>query len=368
MARTPRKYPKPNLRKRGENYELRWYWSGKLYEIRLGAIKKADAEVIRDAMAVAFAGAADFPEEVKAEPALKRYLALQQGITEESSDETLIAAYVAHLNAQNPDSQWHTVVNYHLKKALSKIGTLQNATTRELQLYLDAYAVDTSGATSNRAHTALSGFYSFLRKMGHHPKNFKPLESITKKREAPPPDGIVIWEANEIKQLLEAADTRRDGIAVWIAVLAGLRRSEIARLRWEDISTTAIMIQKSKTGKKRDVPLSKLLKQKLRSVQKKSGKIVPWPDARNGWVAAAKKMVERYLPRALPKIDAKHPEKFGWNAFRHTFASRHAQAGMSLDVIAAWLGDSPKVCKEHYARYVPANMRDTRIDAADPKM
>ena len=368
MARTPRKYPKPNLRKRGDCYELRWYWAQKLYEIRLGSIKKADAEVIRDAVAVAFAGAGDFPEEVKAEPALKRYIALQAGITSESSDASLIAAYTAHLNAQNPDSSWHSIVRIHLNRALSKIGTVQNATTRELQIYLDAYAVETSGATSNRTHTALSGFYSFLRKMGHHPKNFKPLEDIKKKRETPPPDGIVIWEANEIKQLLEAADTRRDGIAVWIAVLAGLRRSEIARLRWEDIFENHLTIQKSKTGKKRDVPLSTLLKAKLQPLRKKSGKIVPWPDTYGGWLSASRKLVEIYLPRDLPAIKEKHPEKFGWNAFRHTFASRHAQAGMSLDVIAAWLGDSPKVCKEHYARYVPANMRDTRIDAADPKM
>ncbi len=163
MARTPRKHPKPNLRKRGDYYELRWYWAGKLYEIRLGNIKKQDAEVIRDAMAVAFAGAADFPEEVKAEPALKRYLALQAGITSESSDATLIAMYVAHLHAQNPESIWYNVVKYHLNSALSKIGTLQNATTRDLQTYLDAYAVQTSGATSNRARTALSGFFKYLR-------------------------------------------------------------------------------------------------------------------------------------------------------------------------------------------------------------
>ncbi len=368
MARIPRKHPKPNLRKRGTCYEIRWYWAGKLFELRLGNIKKQQAEVIRDATAVALAEAGDFPEEVKAEPALKRYLVLQAGIASESSDATLIHMYTAHLKAQSPDSQWHTVVRYHLNAALAKIGSLQNATTRELQLYLDAYAIETSGATSNRAHTALSGFYSFLRKMGHPPKTFKPLESVTKKRETRPPDGIVIWEEDEVKKLLEAADTRRDGIAVWIAILAGLRRSEIARLRWEDIADTAIVVQKSKTGKKRLVPLSARLAEKLKPLRKNSGKIVPWPDAHHGWIAAAKKLTDIYLPRELPEIDEKHPEKFGWNPFRHTFASRHAQAGTPIDVIAAWLGDSPKVCKEHYARYVPANMRDTRIDAADPEL
>ncbi len=76
-------------------------------------------------------------------------------------------------------------------------------------------------------------------------------------------------------------------------------------------------------------------------------------------------MIEEYLPKLLPALHKKHPEKFGWNPFRHTFASRLAQSGLSLDIISAWLGDSPKGCKEHYARYVPKNKRDKRIDAVD---
>ncbi len=366
MARIPRKYPKPNIRKRGECFEIRWFWKGKSYEIRLGNIPKNEAEIIRDATAVALAGSDDFPEQIRAEPALKRYLALRAGITEDTSDEILVSNYTNHLKAQNPESKWYNVVRHHLNKAMNRMGTLQHATTRDLQLYLDAYAIETSGATSNRAHTALSGFFSYLRKMGHHPKMFNPLEGVTKKREMPPPGGIVIWEPKEVKRLLKVADKRRDGIAVWIAILAGLRRSEIARLEWGDISSSYITVQKSKTGKKRLVPLSSLLAKKLQTSRKATGKVVPWPDAYYGWLAAAKKMVEIYLPRELPAVHKKHPEKFGWNPFRHTFASRHAQNGLSLDIIAAWLGDSPKVCKEHYARYVPANLRDTRIDAADP--
>ena len=368
MARTPRKYPKPNLRLRGTHYELRWYWAGKLYEIRLGAISQQRAELIRNATALALADAGDFPEEIKAEPTLKRYLAIQNGIDANSTDAALIANYLAHLKAQNPDSLWPGVVKGHLQRALEQIGTLQDATTRDLQIFLDALAIDTSGATSNRAHTALSGFFTFLRKMGHLPKNYKPLEHVGKKREERPADGIIIWEKNEIPLLFKAADKRRDGIAIWVALLAGLRRAEIARLEWTDISESYITVQKSKTGKKRLVPLSKLLAQRLAKEKRKGRKVVPWPDAYYGWLSAAKKLLDIYLPRELPKIHAKHPEKFNWNPFRHTFASRHAQAGLSLDIIAAWMGDSPKVCKEHYARYVPKNKRDTRIDDADPKL
>lgn len=365
MARTPRKHPKPNLRLRNKHYELRWYWAGKLYEIRLGAISKQRATVIRDATAVALADAAEFPDEIKAEPTLKRYLAQQAGINANSTDDILSAHYIAHLKAQNQNSLWPGIVKGHLKRALDRIGALQDATSREIQMFLDALALETSPSTSNRARTALSGFFTFLRKMGHLPKNYKPMENVTKKREETPPHGIVIWEKNEIPALLTASDTRRDGIAIWIAILSGLRRGEIARLEWTDVSETIITVQKSKTGKKRLVPLSKRLAERLSREKKRSKKIVPWPDAYHGWISAAKKLVDIYLPRALPAIYKRHPEKFSWNPFRHTFASRHAQAGLSLDIIAAWLGDSPKVCKEHYARHVPANMRDSRIDIVD---
>lgn len=182
MARTPRKHPKPNLRERNGRYELRWYWKGSLYEIRLGGIPKHNAIIIRDATAVALAGAASFPEEIANEPTLKRFLELQEGITADDSDTSLIATYILHLKAQNPASSWPAIVKGHLQRALEHIGTIQNATARELQTFLDALALKTSGATSNRAHTALSGFFTFLRTTGHHPKNFKPLGNISKKK------------------------------------------------------------------------------------------------------------------------------------------------------------------------------------------
>ena len=92
------------------------------------------------------------------------------------------------------------------------------------------------------------------------------MDGIQQVREHRGEDGIIIWETNEVKRLLKAADKRKDGIAVWIAILAGLRRSEIARLKWEDVSEAYIIIRKSKTGVKRQVPLSDALAKRLNRV------------------------------------------------------------------------------------------------------
>ncbi|MCD7897649.1 MAG: hypothetical protein LUG50_13400 [Planctomycetaceae bacterium] len=55
-------------------------------------------------------------------------------------------------------------------------------------------------------------------------------------------------------------------------------------------------------------------------------------------------------------------ERIGWNSFRHTFGSLLAQSGVSLDKICAWMGNTPEVCRRHYARFIPRDRRDSEID------
>lgn len=55
-------------------------------------------------------------------------------------------------------------------------------------------------------------------------------------------------------------------------------------------------------------------------------------------------------------------ERIGWNAFRHTFATLRAQAGVTLDKISSWMGNTPDVCRRHYAQFQPRNVHDDEID------
>jgi hypothetical protein len=73
------------------------------------------------------------------------------------------------------------------------------------------------------------------------------------------------------------------------------------------------------------------------------------------------------LARKIRKINAasENPipeERIGWNSFRHTFGSLLAQAGVSLDKICSWMGNTPEVCRRHYAQFVPRGSRDDEID------
>lgn len=396
MARPQRKSPKPYIRHLGNSWKLRWSVQGEKrqeYQITLGDISKEKAELICAATAAAFDNRADFPDEVRDNPVIKRWVAISNDLEADVSDMALIDKYIAHKCA-NCSSDWPRTVKMHLKNAAKYIGTIQHATTRQLNEFLDHIAIKNSPATRNRAQASLSGFFNWLRKTGYMPKSYNPLEGIKQAREERPEDGIIIWEINEVRKLLRRARRRKDGIAIWIGILAGLRRGEIARLRWRHITESYIIVEKSKTGRKRQVPMSPLLyaelikskenprifgeknmteraekhEQKRIEAYRKTGLVVPWPESNGGWETAARRMVDIHLPNLFPKLHKESPEKFNWNPFRHTFASRHAQNGVPLDVIAAWLGDSPKVCKEHYARYVPKKLRDTRIDSADEKL
>lgn len=55
-------------------------------------------------------------------------------------------------------------------------------------------------------------------------------------------------------------------------------------------------------------------------------------------------------------------ERVGWNAFRHTFGSLLAQAGVSPNKITSWMGNSENVFWKHYGNMVPRDRHDEDID------
>ena len=39
-----------------------------------------------------------------------------------------------------------------------------------------------------------------------------------------------------------------------------------------------------------------------------------------------------------------------------------AKEGVSLDKIAAWMGNSPQICRRHYAQFAPRDRHDEGIE------
>ena len=142
--------------------------------------------------------------------------------------------------------------------------------------------------------------------------------------------------------------------------ITGMRRSEIGRAKWGDLrlEQKRILVPVAKTKRPRVIPLAAPLQEMLgtQAEQKKPGALII--PRRHEWEWEARMVLER-LRKGCPDVPR---ARIRWNAFRHTFGSLLAQEGVSLDKIAAWMGNSPQICRRHYAQFVPRDRHDEDIE------
>lgn len=148
-------------------------------------------------------------------------------------------------------------------------------------------------------------------------------------------------------------------------IYAGLRRSEAIWLTDADVDLKTRLIHireksdgdvtwRPKTrGSKRAVPISSTLLAYLFEYLHQRG------ASRNGWFFPAPeggRWDADNFSDALRSINEK--AKLTWSSLdlRHTFGSHLAQAGKSLFKIATLMGNSPEICRRHYAALVPEAM------------
>ncbi|MCC8179416.1 MAG: tyrosine-type recombinase/integrase [Planctomycetes bacterium] len=173
-----------------------------------------------------------------------------------------------------------------------------------------------------------------------------------------------------------------DWMAVPIAFYSGMRKEEIARMEWKDIQFAEglISVPISKTLEPRLLPMSAQLRELLESVQEadRHGHVVNMPAGAdrlfrlenlhrkirklNQGIGRWKKDKSKNKTDAEKEQKPIPDERIGWNAWRHTFGSLLSQSGVSLDKISSWMGNTPDVCRRHYAQFVPRDRHDEDID------
>ena len=117
-----------------------------------------------------------------------------------------------------------------------------------------------------------------------------------------------------------------------------------------------------KTGRNRRVPISTVLRRYLREYEQPTQSVWFFPSPRGmRWDPDNFSQTLREINRAngLP-----------WSCldFRHTFGSQLAIKGESLYKISELLGNSPDICRKHYAALIPELMRDTVEFAPRPRL
>lgn len=225
-------------------------------------------------------------------------------------------------------------------------------------------------STLNRNLAALCSFTSMLERRGQFP--LERLWGLRRLRYRVPPRKPPFFMSQEIAARVEKAAESVDPqllVAAVIALASGLRAGELAMLHHEDMSLREVNpflvvvrdgVRENKTYKARTVPLKKKDAERLLALGVGAGKVGPiFPAEKLN--ATTIYLAPNTLGRRLGIARAIVGEiggKLDFYVFRHTFASWHVQAGVSLAKVSKWLGNCVAICERHYAALAPGGDAD----------
>lgn len=223
--------------------------------------------------------------------------------------------------------------------------------------------------TANRYREILTRLFNWASTQHgiRMPNDKNPAAAVERYKEHAPEISFLTLE-----QIDEQLDALRDDVkmqaAVATLIFAGLRREELLWLTSEDIDLTAgangvIRVRaktvegeswEPKTKKNRGVPVSSRLRPYLDKLRMKH---LPGP-----WLIPNTEG-NRYDPdnfsSDLRTLNAAKELEWTNLDYRHTFGSQLAMKGESLYKIATLMGNSPEICRRHYAALMPESLTES---------
>ncbi|MFH1749024.1 MAG: tyrosine-type recombinase/integrase [Planctomycetota bacterium] len=223
-----------------------------------------------------------------------------------------------------------------------------------------------SPKTANRTREVLHKLFNYAIKKWNFvaPDRRHPNPAALVQRRAEPPRVIRFLTAEQIdQQLTLLGDEQTIRVLVATYIYAGLRREEGLWLTRTDVDLDKRLIHvraktiggefwQPKTKRNRVVPIGDTLGDILTEYEPPTG--CPWffPSPRGC----------RWNPdnfsQTLREVNRENGLEWSCLDFRHTFGSHLAQKGVSLYKIAELMGNSPEICRRHYAALVPEKMHD----------
>ncbi len=247
----------------------------------------------------------------------------------------------------------------------------EQVTTADLSTWLQSHVASRGLApkTANRYREILTRLYNWAIKEGRvqMPGDRNPAAAITRHKETAPVISFLTLEQID-RQLSALKDHPQFQAMVALYIYAGLRREEALWLTISDIDLKSgpfgIIRVRAKTIKgefwqpktkiNRAVPISRALRGYLNTWRPR---ITP-----ERWCFPSPQG-KRYDPDNFASDLARVQQQAGlkWTCldFRHTFGSQLAQKGESLFKISTLMGNSPEICRRHYAALVPEALHTT---------
>lgn len=211
---------------------------------------------------------------------------------------------------------------------------LSEINSEAVHAWFDRYS-QTAPAGANRTLDILRQIFNFAIECGHLESN--PTRGV---RRNPRPKITRFLSRDEISRVLAVLDAhrgrgsgRQQSTIIHLLLLTGCRKSEIVRLRWEEIDGDVLRLLDTKTGP-RIVFLSQSA-QALIARQPRTGSPYVFPSPRDGSRPRSPELSLWRKVRRKAKI-----EDVRLHDLRHTFASHAAMRGVSLPVLSQLLGHS----------------------------
>lgn len=283
----------------------------------------------------------------------------------------LIDEYLAYVQAENPRRHgdikgllawWkaevgHTILARFDSDAVVK--AQQKLLSRQKQRRgKDGEFHTLSPATVNRYMQALKAAINF----GIRPKRWITANPVTEVKMLKEPPGRTRFlgrdkDNDELSRLLSACKASKNPhlfAVVLIGLSTGMRRSEIARIKWVDINaeTTHVTVPKTKNDEVRAAPLTGAASEIVKRMRedRKEGQVLVFPSPND----PSRPIDFETAWRNALKVAAL--DDFHFHDLRHTFASYLAMSGSSLLTLKETLGHKHLEMVKRYAHLTSGHL------------
>jgi integrase/recombinase XerC len=222
-----------------------------------------------------------------------------------------------------------------------------------------------SGVTRVRKLAAIRKFFTFLEENSILAAN--PAHTVKgAKREEKEPN--ILYKEQYKALLYEASENIRDYAIIQTFLQTGIRLSELANLRVDDVDFEhrLLTVRQGKGKKDRQIPLVDDVVKALRNYLRYRNTQVILDDdifflAKNGTslnVSTVKYTVAKYVKKAGIR------KKVSVHTLRHTFGAHKADKNMSLATLQALMGHKKKETTLKYIHLAKTNLRQEMVQTA----